>query len=136
MVFNFNDRQWRPFSQSKLRELRVLPNELWKNDSTNEGVLVVRRSRNYSEFALGKYGLDYLRKAMEEGRLSAASVVLAERDTDDVFIEKPLAEVVASLAGVEPRHAPPNGPYWWHNEDLTPQYVQGAFPYPRDETPF
>jgi hypothetical protein len=135
MVFSFDDRKWRPFPRTKLLELRVAPNELWGNDSTNEGALVFRKSRNYSESALSKSAVDYLQKALQEGRLTETCVVLAERDDNEIVTIKPLAEVVAALVGVEPRSGP-HGPYWWMNDDLTPQYVQGVLPYAYDKIPF
>jgi hypothetical protein len=139
MVFNFDDRKWRIFPRTKLNELRVTPNELWGNDSAKEGALIVRQSRKYSEYALGKNGLDYLQAALQKGTIKEAWVVLVERDKDEIVTEKPLAEVVAALDGVEPslgNRGDRLGPFWWVFDDLTPQEAQGVLSYPADKIPF
>jgi hypothetical protein len=134
-TFSLDDRNWRPFPLRKLKELGVAQNELWGNDTTHERAVVFRRSRNWPESALSKASVDYLQAALQEGRITEAWVVLVERDTNEVVTIKPLAEVVAALLGVEPRTGP-HGPYWWMNDDLTPQYVQDVLPYASDKIPF
>jgi hypothetical protein len=136
--FSFGDYNWRSFARAKLDELRVTPNELLFHNITKRGAVVVRRAKNYSEFALSKAAVDYLQAALQEGRITEALVILAERDRDVIVCIKPLVEVVASLVGIEPRDGP-FGPYWWMNADLTPHDSwggRGARPYSYEDTPF
>jgi hypothetical protein len=136
--FSFGDYNWRSFARAKLDELGVTPNQLLGNDATKRGAVVAKRAKDYSEFALNKAGVDYLQAALQEGRIKEALVILVERDRSVIVEIKPLAEVVASLDGIEPRDGP-FGRYWWMNEDLTPHDSwggRGARPYPYDDTPF
>ena len=136
--FSFGDSNWRSFARAKLDELGVTPNQLLFHRSTKRGAVVAKRAKDYSEFALSKAAVDYLQSALQEGRIKEALVILVERDTNAIVEIKPLAEVVASLDGIEPRTGP-LGPYWWMNDDLTPHDSwggRGARPYPYDETPY
>jgi hypothetical protein len=138
LSFSFGDSNWRSFARAKLDELGVTPNQLLYNDSAKRGAVVAKRAKDYSEFALSKAAVDYLQAALKEGRITAALVILVERDTNKIVEIKPLAEVVTSLEGIEPRDGP-LGRYWWMNEDLTPHDTwggRGARPYSYDETPY
>jgi hypothetical protein len=132
--FNFTDPHWRPFPQEKLDALGVTPNQLWANSSSTAGALVVKKSASYPEYALSKAGLDYLHAAEQAGKITSGYVVLVKWDTGKLVVVqiKPVAEVVAGLAGIPPRDGP-FGPYWWLNADLTPH---GARPLPDGEVPF
>jgi hypothetical protein len=139
LSFSFGDSNWRLFSRQKLEELGVIPNQLLFHNSTKRGAVVVKRAKNYSEFALSKAAVDYLQAALREGRITEALVILVEPDTNAIVEIKPLTEVVAALEGVEPRTGSFGGPYWWMNADLTPHDAwggRGARPYSYDDTPF
>jgi hypothetical protein len=137
--FDFGDPNWRVFSRQKLDELGVLPNQLLGNNATKRGAVVVKRAKNYSEFALSQAAVNYLQVALQEGRIKEALVILVEPDTNKIVEIKPLADVVASLEGVEPRTGTFGGPFWWLNADGTLHDSwggRGARPYPYNETPF
>jgi hypothetical protein len=132
-MFSFTNPNWRPFAPEKLDALGITPNQLWANNRITAGALVVKKSTQYAEYALGKAGVDYLHAAVQAGKITSGYVVLAKWDAAKLVVVqiKPVVEVVAELDGIPPRDGP-FGPYWWMNADLTPH----ARPLREGEAPF
>ena len=118
LTFSYSDPNCRQIAKEHCDRLRITPNELWFNTSTNVGALIVKQSGQYAEYALSKAGLDYLLRAEQEGRIPAGIIVLVQRD-GIVGTIKPVTKMVADLNGRPPREGP-FGPYWWINADGTP----------------
>jgi len=119
-AFSFQNG-WRPFSSESTKKVGCHPNHLWRTNDRKAGALVVVKSRNYDEFAVSKLGLDYLNEALQAKRIEYAVVVLGDwrNRVLTVISEKPIAEVMASLANLTPRNGP-FGPCFWMNADLSP----------------
>jgi hypothetical protein len=134
MLFSFTNPNWRPFSLEKCDALRVSPNQLWANPSSNAGALVVKKSRRYAEYAVSDAGLNYLHAAVKAGKIISGFVVLASWSGGELTVvqSQPVAEVVAALHGIPPRDGP-FGAYWWVNPDGT---LNGPRPLSDEETPF
>jgi hypothetical protein len=131
MTINFNDPAWRPFARDWLEKHKIVPHELRQNTVTQQGVLIVRQSNKYAEYALGETGLDYLHNAVKAGKCPQGYVVLIDRKRNVVGY-KPVSEVVALLLGITPRDGS-LGPYWWLNPDFSrngPGQVSDSFEDP------
>jgi len=118
---------WKTFAPAYLRSHGIWPNQLRYNTNTGEGELVVQQGR-WDEYAVSQAGLEYLQRALKEGKITQAYVVLEDRSGKQVA-RKHISEVVAALEGIRPRNGS-LGPYWWFLPDLTPQDA------PLDEAPF
>jgi hypothetical protein len=135
-TFSFSDPNWRQVARGPLDALRITPNELWFNASTNAGALIVRQSGQWPEYALGQAGLDYVHNAEREGRIREGITVQVQRD-GIVGTIKSVTKMVADLNGRPPRDGP-FGPYWWINADGTPNapYSSPGSQPPLSEIPF
>jgi len=118
ITFNFSDRDWHPYPPDRLRELGIGGHGVWHNPALKVGALAVRRSLQYTEFAVAKAGVDYVFTAEQEGRIDTGYVVLLERN-EQVIRVIPVREIVAALEGTPPRQGR-LGEYWWFNADGTP----------------
>jgi hypothetical protein len=107
MLFRPEDG-WRAFTPQQLKELGIWPNRIEHNKSTGEGVLIVRQSPTWSEYALSAAGLDCLHTALKEGRIATGYVVALNRGDEEVA-RKPVSEVAALVENLP----------WWFNADLT-----------------
>jgi hypothetical protein len=119
---------WKTFPPAYLRTHGIWPNQLRYNASTGEGELVAQQSK-WNEFALSQVGLEYLQRALQEGKITQAYVALENRQGQQVA-RKPVSEVVATVEKIPPRNGT-LGPYWWFLSDLTPQDASDidAIPY-------
>jgi hypothetical protein len=120
-MFDFKDNNWRPFSTQCTQALKVFPNQLWKNSATKEGALVVTKPKEYAEFPINKAGLNHVNDAVKAKRLKQGFVVFVcwQDGTLVVVASKAVNEVLALLAGVEPRTGQ-WGDYWWVHSDFSP----------------
>jgi hypothetical protein len=118
IMFDLNDPHWRRFAQKHLDSLGVTPNALWFNSETKEGALVVAKSSKWEEYALSKAGLDYLRAAIQDKKITDGFVVLADWNAGNLVVvaNKSVTEVT-ELDGMRPRNGP-FGKYWWVRSDL------------------
>jgi hypothetical protein len=123
------NNDWRTFSPAYLRTRGIWPNRLRHNANTREGMLAVQQHK-WDEWAVSQTGLEYLRRAEQEGKITQGYVVLEDRWGRQVA-RKTLCEVLTSLEGIPPREGV-MGPYWWFRSDLTPQDE----PMGADDAPF
>jgi hypothetical protein len=136
LTFSYSDPNCRQIAKEHCDRLRITPNELWFNASTNVAALLIKQSGQYAEYALSQTGLDYVHKAEQEGRIAAGIMVLVQRD-GIVGTIKPIAKMVADLNSRPPREGP-YGRYWWINADgtpYTPHSGPGSLP-PLSDIPF
>jgi hypothetical protein len=119
-TFSFQNG-WRPFPMESNKKLGCYPNQFWRTNDRKIGALVVIKGWKYEEFALSKIGLDHLHDALRAKRIDQAIVVLGDwRDRVlTVISQKPIADVIASLANLTPRDGP-FGPYYWMKPDFSP----------------
>ncbi len=130
--FDFPGQHWKAFAPEKAKDLGVHPNQLWFNEKSKAGALIVMKPQAYDEFAVGKAGLDYVASAHAAQRIKG-HVVLATRQHGKLAVvaHKCVADVAALLERVPPREGQ-WGPYWWVKNDLTPD----APTLGEDEVPF
>jgi hypothetical protein len=138
VLFSFENREWRRLPQKTHDALRLASNHLYSHTDTNIGALVAMRGK-YAEFAVSKAGLDYLWKAVSEGRTPEGKVVLAYRDGGGYVVvrEMNVDDVLESLKVVPPR-VREWGEYWWFYSNGSPQRLGGgpsSIP-PLEEPPF
>jgi hypothetical protein len=128
-LFSFADPSWKQFPAKKHAELKLASNELWANNTTKYGALVLRRANKYPEFPISRSGLNYLNDAVQTGKIAKGLVVLADWDgAQRVAIKTlPVGEAVEACKGIVPREGP-YGQYFWMRSDGTA--------YDPDATPF
>jgi hypothetical protein len=132
-TFNPNDANWSMFAPTQTKALAIHPNQLWHNNNTNAGALVVTKSSKYEEYAVSKAGIDYMLAADRAQKVTGYVVLLRWQEGKlTVVASKPIAAVAAALADIPPRDGP-FGPYWWVRADLTPD---GARVLNDDDRPF
>jgi hypothetical protein len=129
MNFDFEDISWRLFPRKTREKLNLASNELRWNEATKSGALIAGQGSKYDAYLVSKTGLDYLSDAVRHGKIPDGIVVLPKNEGPRRLPEKvmPLAEVLATVEGVEPRHGP-YGPYFLLRPDGTS--------YDLDEAPF
>jgi hypothetical protein len=128
MSFSFEDPNWRPFPRRGY-DANLASNELWHNISTKAGALICPRGDRRPEFIVAKSGLDHLRNAKRDGKITEGYVVLVEwTDTGRVIASvTPVDDAIATLKNVTPNQGRGlYGPYYW----LTADGISA------DETPF
>jgi hypothetical protein len=131
VTFSFTDSNWYPFPQARNDAIGASPNQLWANNSTKAGALVVKKSPKYAEYALSKAGLDYLHDAEQAGKVTGIVVFAAWIMGKLTVVKiKSVAEVVAALDNTGLREGP-FGLYWWVDLDST-----FAPPRPEEEWPY
>jgi hypothetical protein len=128
-TFSFADPAWRQFPPKKHAELKLASNELWANNTTKYGALVLRRANKYPEFPIGQSGLNYLNDAVQTGKIAKGLVVLADWEGAQRVAIKilPVGEVVEAFKGIVPREGP-YGHYFWMRADGT-AYDPDAMPF-------
>ena len=120
-TFSFADPAWRQFSRKAQQELGLASNELWANNVTKSGALILRRANKFPRYPVSKRGLEYLANAIQTGKIVKGFVVLADwQGSERVAIKiMEVADVVEALKGVVPQEGP-FGRYYWLNPDGTP----------------
>ena len=122
-LINFSDTRWRTYTSEQTRTLGVYPNSLRHHADENIGALVTVKSNKYDEYAVSATGIDYLFRALEEGRIKAGYLVLMRENK--IVATKDIAAVAAMVSNVAPRDGQ-LGPYHWFNADGTPYAAPGA----------
>jgi hypothetical protein len=110
---------WYAFSTERNKTIGCWPNQLWANPEIKAGALVITKPEQYDEYPISQIGLNYLRDALQAGRIKHTFVVLARRYDRDLTIvgKKPVTDVLAVLADI-PTRPGRHGYYWWVRADF------------------
>lgn len=113
----FTDPNWRPFAPDVVKATGAYPNRLYFNANQNSGAMVAFRGAHNDAWAVNKAAVDYLSKAVREGRIGEGHAILAEGKPPAVVSSLTINEVEKLLNDVPPTNG--NwGPYWWLSKEF------------------
>jgi hypothetical protein len=97
----------------------VFPNRLgWVKDNPKIGAVIVFQSQ--TDFALGKFGFDYIVNAKKAGQLDAAYVLLLRNESGRLlFVNARPVEEMEIMLRDEVLHHGNYGQFWWLRASLT-----------------
>jgi hypothetical protein len=97
----------------------VFPNRLgWVKDNPKIGAVIAFQSQ--TDFALGKFGFDYIVAAKKTGQLDAAYVLLLRNENGrPQFVNAATVEEMEIMLRDEVLHEGTYGQFWWLRASLT-----------------
>jgi hypothetical protein len=111
----FQDSAWRHHFSEAMR-----PHPVYVRTSAEgkTAALVVRRQRGTGDWSVNAHALDYMKAALDDGRLVAAYVVLIDNKSN-ICGHAELTEVITRIGDAAPIDGA-YGPYFWLSETLMP----------------
>lgn len=116
----FTDSSFKSFD-GKARQV-CNPNSIYFQETTKRAVIVAWMSQKGPDFSISENAVDYVDRAVKQGKVTQAYVVIAEgsQDGDDkpVYVDQDtlglVMERLARVNSIEGGH----GNYWWLNREM------------------